>query len=176
MREVPLHGERTLASAARCGSTWSACTGAGPARSTSARARSRTLERVAASRARGGGPARPALRGRAALAPRQSVLGRAVGPDRVPPARAGHAPARLLRPERGGASPLAARRHDRVTAADRPRGRGARTRAIRRAAPSFARTLQFAVVHHTAGTNSYTSSQSAAIVRGIEVYHVKGNG
>jgi hypothetical protein len=48
--------------------------------------------------------------------------------------------------------------------------------AIRRAAPSYARTLQFAVVHHTAGTNSYTASQSAAIVRGIEVYHVKGNG
>jgi N-acetylmuramoyl-L-alanine amidase len=48
--------------------------------------------------------------------------------------------------------------------------------AIRRATPSYARTLQFAVVHHTAGTNSYTSAQSAAIVRGIEVYHVKGNG
>jgi len=31
-------------------------------------------------------------------------------------------------------------------------------------------------VHHTAGSNSYTASQSAAIVRGIEVYHVQGNG
>ena len=41
---------------------------------------------------------------------------------------------------------------------------------------SFASTLQFAVVHHTAGSNSYTASQSAAIVRGIEIYHVKGNG
>src|SRR3989475_3195152 len=48
--------------------------------------------------------------------------------------------------------------------------------AIRRAPPSYAATLQFALVHHTAGTNSYTASQSAAIVRGIEVYHVKGNG
>src|SRR2546427_4445297 len=48
--------------------------------------------------------------------------------------------------------------------------------AIRRAPPSFATALQFALVHHTAGTNSYTASQSAAIVRGIEVYHVKGNG
>jgi N-acetylmuramoyl-L-alanine amidase-like protein len=48
--------------------------------------------------------------------------------------------------------------------------------AIRRAAPTYARALQFAVVHHTAGTNSYTAAQSAAIVRGIEVYHVKGNG
>jgi hypothetical protein len=48
--------------------------------------------------------------------------------------------------------------------------------AIRRAPPSYAQSVQYAVVHHTAGTNSYTASQSAAIVRGIEVYHVKGNG
>jgi hypothetical protein len=48
--------------------------------------------------------------------------------------------------------------------------------AIRRAPPSFAPSVQFALVHHTAGTNSYTASQSAAIVRGIEVYHVQGNG
>src|SRR5205085_7245747 len=47
---------------------------------------------------------------------------------------------------------------------------------IRRAPPSYAATLQFALAHHTAGTNSYTRAQSAAIVRGIEVYHVKGNG
>ena len=31
-------------------------------------------------------------------------------------------------------------------------------------------------MHHTAGTNTYTPAQAAAIVRGIEVYHVKGNG
>jgi hypothetical protein len=48
--------------------------------------------------------------------------------------------------------------------------------AIRRAPPNYAPALQFALVHHTAGSNSYTASQSAAIVRGIEVYHVKGNG
>jgi N-acetylmuramoyl-L-alanine amidase len=48
--------------------------------------------------------------------------------------------------------------------------------AIRRGAPSYASSVQFAVVHHTAGSNSYTASQSAAIVRGIEVYHVQGNG
>ena len=40
--------------------------------------------------------------------------------------------------------------------------------AIRRAPPSYATSLQFALVHHTAGSNSYTASQSAAIVRGIE--------
>ena len=36
--------------------------------------------------------------------------------------------------------------------------------------------MYFAVVHHTAGSNSYTAAQSAAIVRAIELYHVKGNG
>ncbi len=48
--------------------------------------------------------------------------------------------------------------------------------SIRRAAPQYAPSVQFAVVHHTAGPNSYSRSQSAAIVRGIEIYHVKGNG
>jgi hypothetical protein len=48
--------------------------------------------------------------------------------------------------------------------------------AIRRAAPSYATSIGFGVVHHTAGSNSYTASQSAAIVRGIEIYHVQGNG
>jgi hypothetical protein len=57
-----------------------------------------------------------------------------------------------------------------------PRASWGANEAIRRAAPSYARTLQLGIVHHTAGTNSYTASQSAAIVRGIEVYHVKGNG
>jgi hypothetical protein len=48
--------------------------------------------------------------------------------------------------------------------------------SIRRSAPSYAPSLRFAVVHHTAGTNSYTRAQSAAIVRGIQLYHVQGNG
>jgi hypothetical protein len=47
---------------------------------------------------------------------------------------------------------------------------------IRRAAPQYAPNVAFALVHHTAGSNSYSASQSAAIVRAIEVYHVKGNG
>jgi hypothetical protein len=47
---------------------------------------------------------------------------------------------------------------------------------IVRAKPSFAPADRLAVVHHTAGTNTYTAAQGAAIVRGIEVYHVKGNG
>ncbi|MDX6470054.1 MAG: hypothetical protein QOF75_1857 [Gaiellaceae bacterium] len=48
--------------------------------------------------------------------------------------------------------------------------------SIRRAPPQYATAIHFAVVHHTAGTNDYTAAQSAAIVRGIELYHVQGNG
>jgi hypothetical protein len=36
--------------------------------------------------------------------------------------------------------------------------------------------LRFAVVHHTAGSNNYTPAQSAAIVRGIQSYHMNANG
>ncbi len=48
--------------------------------------------------------------------------------------------------------------------------------SIRRAPPHYATAIHFAVVHHTAGSNDYTAAQSAAIVRGIELYHVEGNG
>ncbi|ROR55818.1 VCBS repeat protein [Luteococcus japonicus] len=37
-------------------------------------------------------------------------------------------------------------------------------------------TIKAAIVHHTAGTNSYTASQSASIMRGIYAYHVKDRG
>jgi hypothetical protein len=48
--------------------------------------------------------------------------------------------------------------------------------AIRREKPVYAPALRLAIVHHTAGSNNYSPAQSAAIVRGIEVYHVKANG
>jgi flagellar hook assembly protein FlgD len=48
--------------------------------------------------------------------------------------------------------------------------------AIRRAAPYYADGIHLAIVHHTAGSNSYTKAQSASIVRAIELYHVQGNG
>jgi N-acetylmuramoyl-L-alanine amidase len=48
--------------------------------------------------------------------------------------------------------------------------------SIRRHPPRYADGIHYAVIHHTAGTSSYTRAQSAAIVRGIELYHVKGNG
>jgi N-acetylmuramoyl-L-alanine amidase/FlgD Ig-like domain len=47
---------------------------------------------------------------------------------------------------------------------------------IRRGLPQYADALRFAIVHHTAGSNTYTRAQSAAIVRGIQLYHVRSNG
>ena len=48
--------------------------------------------------------------------------------------------------------------------------------SIRRAKPVYADTLRMAYVHHTAGTNTYSRLEAPAVVRGIEVYHVEGNG
>ena len=61
--------------------------------------------------------------------------------------------------------------------ADRPaerleRGREDQARGTRPIAPA----LRLALVHHTAGANGYTAAQSPAIVRAIELYHVQGNG
>jgi N-acetylmuramoyl-L-alanine amidase len=47
---------------------------------------------------------------------------------------------------------------------------------IRRSAPSFAPALRLAIVHHTAGRNGYSAAESPAIVRAIQLYHVRGNG
>jgi flagellar hook assembly protein FlgD len=47
---------------------------------------------------------------------------------------------------------------------------------IVRAKPAYAPALRLAIVHHTVNANSYTRAQAPAIVRGIERYHVLGNG
>jgi hypothetical protein len=57
-----------------------------------------------------------------------------------------------------------------------PRSSWNANESIRRAPPAYSDAVHFAVVHHTAGSNNYTATQSAAIVRGIEIYHVEGNG
>lgn len=44
------------------------------------------------------------------------------------------------------------------------------------ATPRIDQTIKAAIVHHTAGANSYTAAQSASIVRGIYAYHVKSQG
>jgi N-acetylmuramoyl-L-alanine amidase len=48
--------------------------------------------------------------------------------------------------------------------------------SIRRGPPSYATGVRFAVVHHTAGRNDYTRGEAAAIVKGIQLFHVQGNG
>ena len=48
--------------------------------------------------------------------------------------------------------------------------------SIRRAAPSFADQVRLSIVHHTAGRNDYSRGEAAAIVKGIQLYHVQGNG
>lgn len=47
---------------------------------------------------------------------------------------------------------------------------------FRRAAPRYASAVRLVIVHHTATPNNYTPDQAAAIVRGIDVYHVRTNG
>ncbi|MFJ8577756.1 N-acetylmuramoyl-L-alanine amidase [Micromonospora sp. NPDC093277] len=48
--------------------------------------------------------------------------------------------------------------------------------SIVREAPTYGKTVKAFWVHHTAGANSYSCADSAAIVRSIEVYHIKSNG
>lgn len=43
-------------------------------------------------------------------------------------------------------------------------------------APRVGRSTFGVTLHHTAGSNSYTRSQSASIVRGIQAYHTKSRG
>lgn len=42
--------------------------------------------------------------------------------------------------------------------------------------PQYTDDVQVVFVHHTAGTNQYSCADSPRIVRGIELYHVHGNG
>ncbi len=57
-----------------------------------------------------------------------------------------------------------------------PRSEWGANESIRRSPPAYAPDVKFAIVHHTAGQNDYTRAQAAAIVRGIELFHVKSNG
>lgn len=42
--------------------------------------------------------------------------------------------------------------------------------------PRIDDTVQAAIVHHTAGSNSYSAAQSASVVRGVYAYHTKSQG
>jgi hypothetical protein len=55
-------------------------------------------------------------------------------------------------------------------------GANEQIRRNRKQGPLIADEVHLAIVHHTAGSNSYSRSQSAAVVRAVELYHVRGNG
>ncbi|MEI7760891.1 MAG: N-acetylmuramoyl-L-alanine amidase, partial [Thermoleophilia bacterium] len=57
-----------------------------------------------------------------------------------------------------------------------PRSAWGADESITSAGSGYAPSVRFAMVHHTAGPNDYSPSQAAAIMRGIQVYHVKSNG
>ena len=57
-----------------------------------------------------------------------------------------------------------------------PRSGWGANEKIVRAGPYFAERLRFALVHHTAGKRPATPQESAAIVAGIQRFHVNANG
>ena len=57
-----------------------------------------------------------------------------------------------------------------------PRSTWGADERIRRGPPSYAPSVRFAIVHHTAGRNGYSRAEAAAIVKGIQLFHVQGNG
>jgi N-acetylmuramoyl-L-alanine amidase len=83
------------------------------------------------------------------------------GPDRHARHRAGPA-------ERG-------HRDDHPPADHQPGPLGA-DESVRRSSPSYSRTVKAAFVHHTVQANSYSPSESAALIRADYVYHVRSRG
>ncbi len=57
-----------------------------------------------------------------------------------------------------------------------PRSAWVADETIVKGTPVYAPTIRFASIHHTAGTNDYSPAQAAAILRGIQIYHVRSNG
>jgi hypothetical protein len=57
-----------------------------------------------------------------------------------------------------------------------PRSAWGADESIVREAPVYAPAIRFVSVHHTAGPNGYGPAEVAAILRGIQIYHVKSNG
>ncbi|MEY2447214.1 MAG: hypothetical protein QOH79_690, partial [Acidimicrobiaceae bacterium] len=48
--------------------------------------------------------------------------------------------------------------------------------SLRGDGPTYASSVKFAVLHHTVNSNSYGPNDSAAMVRGIYLFHVQANG
>ncbi len=57
-----------------------------------------------------------------------------------------------------------------------PRATWGANERIRRGPPSYAPNVRLAIIHHTAGRNDYSRAEAAAIVRGIQLFHVQGTG
>ena len=57
-----------------------------------------------------------------------------------------------------------------------PRASWGADERIRRGPPSYAPDIRLSIVHHTAGRNDYSRAEAAAIVKGIQLFHVQGNG
>jgi hypothetical protein len=57
-----------------------------------------------------------------------------------------------------------------------PRATWGADEKIRRAPPTYAPSVRFTIVHHTAGTNGYSRAEAPAIVKGIQLFHVRSNG
>ena len=139
----------------------------------------RPLERLAARRAGGRGPARPRHprdAGARRLAPRQPVLGRPVRPARLARPRRRAPAARVVRLEPGRA--LDASRASRWPARRRscraPRGtRTTRSCAARRATPAASTSRSSTTRRARTATRRRSRRRSSAA---IELYHVRGNG
>lgn len=56
-----------------------------------------------------------------------------------------------------------------------PRSQWGADETLRKGTPSYG-TVKAAVVHHTAGTNTYTADQVPGIIRGVYAFHVGGRG
>ena len=57
-----------------------------------------------------------------------------------------------------------------------PRSAWGADESIRANPPQYATSVRFSIVHHTAGPNTYTRTEAPAIMRAIQLYHVQSNG
>ena len=136
-----------------------------------------TLEHLAARRAGGGRPRRGSTEARSAAAAISAApggSGRPTARNSAPPAaspRSARPTSRAPRSRIPLRAPAAA-----VSPAIVPRAAWGADESIRRNEPESAPAIRLAVVHHTAGANDYTQAQAPAIVRAIQVFHVKQNG
>lgn len=57
-----------------------------------------------------------------------------------------------------------------------PRKQWGANESFRSGAPAYASQARYAVLHHTAGSNTYTAAQAPGVVRGIYAYHTRSRG